>query len=121
VIVADEPLSNREILGKFDDRQRDQKALDDRLTNLAQTTVSVDSWQRENGHLQKDIAEVDEHCEERHKIAMDALGELRKALDGVKAAVEKRSDRVWTRVLAIASILAVLATAWYATAHQGGR
>lgn len=119
--MADEPLSNREILSRFDDDRSSRKAIDDRLTSLAQSTVSVDSWQRENGHIQKDIAEVDEHCEERHKIAMDALGELRKSLDGVKAAVEKRSDRVWTRVLAIASILAVLATAWYATVHQGGR
>jgi len=119
VNVADEPLSNREILGKFDDRQRDQKALDDRLTTLAQNTVTIDAWTRENGHLQKDIAEVDEHCEERHKIAMDALGELRRSIDGVKAAVEKRSDRVWTRVLAIASILAVLVTAWYTAVHQG--
>lgn len=117
--VPDEPLSNREILSRFDDQRRDKKAIDDRLTQLAQNTVTVDSWQRENGHIQKDIAEVDEHCEERHQVAMGALDELRKALDGVKSAVEKRSEITWQRALAVASILAVLGAAWYAAVHQG--
>lgn len=117
--MADEPLSNREILGKFDDQRRNQKAVDDRLTQLAQSTVTVDSWQRENGHLQKDIAEVDDHCEERHQVAMAALEDLRKSLDGVKSAVEKRSEITWQRILGVASILAVLAAAWYTAVHQG--
>lgn len=123
--VADEPLSNREILSHFDEERRNRKAIDDRVTGLAANSVTIDAWTRENGHLQKDIATVDAHCEERHKTAMAALedlgGELRSAIGEVKTALDKRSDRVWTRVLAIASILAVLATAYYAAAHQGVR
>lgn len=116
--MADDPLTTREILGKFDDQRRDQKAADDRLTQLAQSTVSVDSWQRENNHLQKDIAEVDAHCEERHKIAMSALEDLRTSIGEVKTAVEKRAELTWQRVLAIAAILAALGAAWYAASHQ---
>lgn len=117
--MADEPLSNREILSHFAEERSNRKAIDDRLTSLAQTTVTVDSWQRENGHLQKDIAEVDAHCEERHKVAMDALSALRDALDDVKDAVEKKGEVTWQRALGVASILAVLAAAWYTAVHQG--
>lgn len=119
--MPDEPLSNREILDRFADQRSDQKASDDRLSQLAQNTVSVDSWQRENAHLQKDVAEVDAHCEERHQIAMTALKDLRDALGEVKSAVEKRSEITWQRALAVASILAVLGAAWYAAVHQGVR
>jgi hypothetical protein len=117
--LPDEPLSNREILGKFEDQRTAQRAVDDRITALAQSTVTVDSWQRENGHIQKDIAEVDVHCEERHQIAMGALDDLRRSLSEVKTAVEKRSDITWQRVLGVSSIVAVLVAAWYTAVHQG--
>jgi|GEM_PF-6912332 len=111
--MADEPLTNREILGKFEDVRRDQSAIDTRVNTLAQSTVSVDSWTRENSHLAKDIAEVDAHCEERHQIVMAALADVKKS-------VSQRSEITWQRVLGIASILAVLAAAWYTAVHQGG-
>lgn len=117
---SEDPLSDREIVTRFQGIDRrfeevrdDKKALDDRLTRLAQETVTTEAWSRENGHIQKDIAEVDAHCEERHKIVMKALGEL-------KQSVEKRSDLTWQRALGILGILAVLAAAWYTALHQGG-
>lgn len=121
MIVADEPLSNREILSRFDDERANRKAIDDRLTQVAQNSVTVDAWTRENGHLQRDIAEVDDHCEERHQVAMGALEELRKSLGEVKSAVEKRSELTWQRVLTVAGILVALGAAWYSAVHQGVR
>lgn len=117
---SDEPLSNREIVSKFrefdkriDEARDDRKHADDRLARLAQDMVSSEAWSRENGHIQKDIAEVDAHCEERHKIVMRTLGDL-------KASIDKRSDLTWQRVIGILGILAVLAAAWYTALHQGG-
>lgn len=124
---ADEPLSNREIVSKFAEVDRrfrelreDRKTVDDRITKLAGDSVSAEAWARENGHLQKDIAEVDAHCEERHNIAMAAITDVRKAVQEVKASIDKRSDLTWQRVLGILGILAVLAAAWYTALHQGG-
>jgi len=130
-VGSEEPLSNREILAKFtevdkrfDAARDDKKAVDDRITRLAQNTVTNEAWARENGHVQKDIAEVDAHCEERHKIVMEAIGELKKATDKsfgeLKKSIEKRSDLTWQRVIGILSILAVLAAAWYTALRQGG-
>lgn len=121
---SEEPLTNREILGRFEEVRRNQEALDTRVSKVAQDSVSTETWARENGHTQKDIAEVDAHCEERHKITMKALGDLKesseKALSELKKSIEKRSDLTWQRVLGILSILAVLAAAWYTALHQGG-
>lgn len=110
---SEEPLTNREILSRFEEVRRNQEALDTRVSKVAQDSVSTETWARENGHIQKDIAEVDAHCEERHLIVMDTLGELKKS-------IEKRSDLTWQRVLGILSILAVLAAAWYTALHTGG-
>ena len=121
---ADEPLTNREIREKFGEIRDDKKNFDERLTNLAKDTVSTEAWARENGHIQRNIAEVDAHCEERHKIVMKALDDLKasteKALGEVKKTIEKRSEITWTRALGILSILAVLIAAWYTALHQGG-
>ncbi len=130
-MAADSPLSDREILGKFADIKADQKATDDRVAKLASETVTTDTWARENGHLQRDIAEVDAHCEERHKVTMGALDEVKTAMRDLKtsgeqqirdlkSSLERKSDFTWQRVLAIASILAILAAAWYTALHQGG-
>jgi hypothetical protein len=130
-VGADSPLSDREVLGKFADIRADQKAIDDRVAKLASETVTTETWARENGHIQRDIAEVDAHCEERHKITMGALGEVKSAMRDLKtsseqqirdlkSSLEKKSDFTWQRVLAIASILAILAAAWYTALHQGG-
>jgi hypothetical protein len=141
-VGADEPLSNREIREKFADIRADQKAIDDRVANLANRTVSSETWARENGHIQRDIAEVDAHCEERHKITMTVLDDVKAAMDkladstqaslkelktsseqqvrDLKTSLEKKGDFTWQRVLAVASILAVLAAAWYSALHQGG-
>jgi hypothetical protein len=110
---SEEPLTNREILGKFEDVRRDQASADTRIARVAADAVTTEAWQRENGHIQRDIAEVDAHCEERHKITMNALEEL-------KRTVEKKSEFTWNRFLAIASILVVLIAAWYTALHQGG-
>lgn len=139
---AEEPLTTREILGKFDEVRRGQKATDDRVAKLANETVSAEVWARENGHMSKDIAEVDAHCEERHKITMrtldemkSAMSELRKAthdslkelktsgeqqIRDLKSSLEKRGEFTWTRILMILGILATLAAAWYTALHQGG-
>ena len=121
---SEEPLTTREILGKFEQVRRNQEAADTRIAHLAQQSVSTETWARENGHIQKDIAEVDAHCEERHRIVMNALDDLKtssdKALSELKKSIEKRSDLTWQRVLGILSILAVLAAAWYTALHQGG-
>lgn len=139
---ADEPLSNREIREKFADVRADQKATDDRVADLANKTVSAEAWARENGHLQRGIAEVDAHCEERHKATLKALDEVKSAVTDfkrstqesmkelkaageqqvkdLKASLERKSEFTWTRVLAIAAIVATLAAAWYAALHQGG-
>jgi len=141
-VGADEPLTNREILGKFDEVRRGQKATDDRVAELANKTVSAEVWARENGHMAKDIAEVDAHCEERHKITMRALGDMKDAMGELKKftqdslkelkssgeqqikdlriSLDKKSEFTWTRVLMIVGILATLAAAWYSALHPGG-
>lgn len=139
---ADEPLTNREILGKFEDVRRDQKNTDDSVRKLASETVNAEVWARENGHLQRGIAEVDAHCEERHKTTLRALDEVKSAvadfkkstqdsmkdlksageqqIKDLKASMDRRSEFTWTRILALAAIFATLAAAWYAALHQGG-
>jgi hypothetical protein len=142
-VGADEPLTSREIREKFADIKEDQKARDDRVAKLASEVVTAEAWGRENGHLQRGIAEVDAHCEERHKTTLKALDEVKSAVTDfkkstqdalkelksaseqqvkdLKSSIEKKSEFTWTRVLAIAAILATLAAAWYAALHQGGR
>jgi hypothetical protein len=119
-VGSEEPLSTREILGKFEEVRRGQEAGDNRIADVASKSVTIDAWARENGHIQQDIAAVDAHCEERHNIAMAAIKDVKSAIQDVKASVEKRSDLTWQRVLGIVSILAVLAAAWYTALHQGG-
>lgn len=127
---ADEPLSNREILGKFEEVRRGQEAADNRIADVASKSVSIDAWARENGHIQQDIADVDAHCEERHRLTMTALGDVKnamadmkrtseQALGELKKTIEQRSEITWQRVLGIASIVAVLAAAWYTALHGG--
>lgn len=113
---ADEPLTNREITAKFadidkkfDQERADHGKIDDRITALAGSTVSVEAWARENGHIQKDIAEVDAHCEERHRIQMAAIAELK-----------KRAESNVTRWLMLGGIAATLVAAWWAALHSGG-
>lgn len=139
---AEEPLTNREILSRFDEVRRGQRATDDRVAELANKTVSTEVWARENGHMAKDIAEVDAHCEQRHKITMAALGDMKDAvgelkkftqdslkelkasgeqqIKDLKSSLEQKSEFTWTRVLMILGILATLAAAWYSALHQGG-
>jgi hypothetical protein len=128
---AEEPLSTREILGKFEEVRRGQEAADSRIAKVAAETVTTEVWSRENGHIQRDIAEVDAHCEERHNITMRALTDVKSAmaemkrssdtaLGDLKKSIEKRSDLTWQRALGILGILAMLAAAWYTALHTGG-
>lgn len=77
--------------------------LDKRVDDLAKSVVTQDAWSRENTHLLKEIADVDNDCRERTTAVAATVTELKAA-----------SRLTVGRILAILTILATLLTGWWA-------
>lgn len=93
--MTDENLSDGEVRRNFE-------RIDRRLDALANSTVPLDSWNRENGHTGQQIRDVEQACKERSKRMTNAIERL-----------EKSRQITIGRLLAILAILATLLVGWW--------
>ncbi len=107
-MATEDPLTPGEIRRAFERSEAADKALGDRITQVASDALPTKLWAAEHRALTEKVDRHEKDAEEDRKRLEQEIGGIRQDVKEIREERDKRSEITWTKVIGLIGAAAAL-------------